>query len=214
LFDFLELAMGFMDAEEREKCRAKLNQIFDLHECPWRIADGEFFKLDADFMGERLSATAHDALAANRFAGASQEYAKSRHELAAGEVKDGIFYAVKSFESVMKVLTGEEHANAEQLIRHMVSQNYFDDLPESIRTGFAEQVMKTLPFLRNRLAGHGQGAEVVTVPPLYGELALQLAAAFHNFLISKHLERRPPEPTPVGPAARPAPGPMDDDIPF
>ncbi len=26
----------------------------DLHECAWRIADGEFFKLDADFMGVRL----------------------------------------------------------------------------------------------------------------------------------------------------------------
>jgi hypothetical protein len=66
VFDFIELAMGHMDGSEREKCRVKLNQIFDLHQCPWRIADGEFFKLDADFMGERLAAVAHDALAANR----------------------------------------------------------------------------------------------------------------------------------------------------
>jgi hypothetical protein len=111
----------------------------------------------------------------------------------------------------MKVLTGEEHANADQLIKHMLTQDYFDDLPDSIRAGFAEQVMKTLPFLRNKLAGHGQGAGIVTVPPLYGELALQLAAAFHNFLISKHLERKPPESAP-----RVAPGPslFDDDIPF
>jgi hypothetical protein len=96
LFDFLELAMGFMDSGEREKCRLKLNQIFDLHQCPWRIADGEFFKLDADFMGERLSAVARDALAANRFAGASDEYAKARQELAAGGIKDGIFYATRA----------------------------------------------------------------------------------------------------------------------
>ena len=31
-------------------------------------------------------------------------------------------------------------------------------------------------------------------PPAYADLALQLAAAFHNFLIAKHLERLPPEP--------------------
>lgn len=79
---------------------------------------------------------------------------------------------MKSFESVMKVLTGEAHANADQLTKHMLGQKYFDDLPESLRAGFAEQVMKTLPFLRNKLAGHGQGAEIVTVPPAYGELAL------------------------------------------
>ena len=110
----------------------------------------------------------------------------------------------------MKVMTGLEHANADLLIKAMMSQNYFDDLPESIRLGFAKQVMKTLPFLRNKLAGHGQGAEIVDVPVVYGELAMQLAATFHNFLISKHLERKPPEP--VEPTA--AISSIDDDIPF
>lgn len=213
VFDFIELAMAQMDQEDREKCRIRINKIFDLHECAWRIADGEFFKLDADFMGVRLAANAHDALAANCFVGAADEYAKARLELGSGDVKDGIFYAGKSFESVMKVMTGMQHATADQLIKAMLSQKYFDDLPESIRSGFAAQVMKTLPFLRNKLAGHGQGAEIVDVPPVYGELAIQLAASFHNFLISKHLERRPPEPVESIPPASVA-SPIDDDIPF
>lgn len=46
------------------------NQIFELHDCPWRISDGEFFKLDADFVGAKLAATGHNTLAANQFAGA------------------------------------------------------------------------------------------------------------------------------------------------
>jgi hypothetical protein len=166
-----------MAQEDREKCRVKINQIFDLHECPWRIADGEFFKLDADFMGTRLAARAHDALAAHSFVGAADEYAKARQELGSGDVKDGISHAAKSFESVMKVITGLQHANADQLIETILSQGYFDDLPQSIRPGFADQVMKTLPFMRNKLAGHGQGAEIVDVPVAYGELAMQLAAA-------------------------------------
>jgi hypothetical protein len=213
VFDFIELSMAQMGTEDREKCRVKINQIFDLHECPWRIADGEFFKLDSDFMGERLAATAHDALAANQFVGAADEYAKARQELGSGDVKDAIFHAGKSFESVMKVMTGIEHANADQLIKAMLTQDYFADLPESTRVGFAEQVMKTLPFLRNKLAGHGQGAEIIDVPVIYGELAMQLAATFHNFLISKHLERKPPEveKSPALTRAMPA---IDDDIPF
>ena len=73
---------------------------------------------------------------------------------------------------------------------------YFDDLPDTIKNGFAEQVLKSLPFLRNKLAGHGQGAKVVDVPLVYGELAIQLAARFHNFLISKHIERHPPQEAP------------------
>jgi hypothetical protein len=191
IFDLVELAMNQMDETDRENCRVKLNQIFDQHECAWRIADGEFFKLDVDFMGARLAANAHDALAANRFVGAADEYAKARQELGAGDVKDGIFHAAKSFESVMKVMTGAQSAGADKLIQALLSQGYFDDLPKDIRGGFSEQVMKTLPFIRNKLAGHGQGAEIIGVPVVYGELAVQLAAVFHNFLISKHLERKP-----------------------
>ena len=60
-----------------------------------------------------------------------------------------------------------------------------------------DQVLKALPFLRNKLGGHGQGAAVVDIPPAYGDLAVQIAAAFQNFLITKHLERSPaPVPPP------------------
>ena len=54
-----------------------------------------------------------------------------------------------------------------------------------------DQVFKALPFLRNKLGGYGQGMDVVAIPPAYGDLAIQIAAAFQNFLITKHLERSP-----------------------
>ena len=194
IFDFIEIAMKHMERDNRENCRIKINQIFDIHECPWRISDGEFFKLDANFMGERLSANAHDALAANTFTGAAQEFAKARQLLGANEVKDSILYAGKSFESVMKVMTGLNHANADKLIQAMLTQGYFDDLPDGFKSGFGEQVLKTLPTMRNKLSGHGQGSDIIEIPAAYGELSIQLAAAFHNFLITKHLERKPKEP--------------------
>ncbi len=194
VFDAVELAYGHMQPEDQEKFKRKINSVFELQDCPWRLCDGEFFKLDADFVGARIAASAHDGLAANRFAGAADEYAKARQELAAGNVKDAILHAGKSFESVMKVMTCVEHGNADQLIKALANQAYFDDLPDSIRIGFSEQVLKTLPFMRNRLAGHGQGAVVIEVPPVYGELAIQLAGAFHNFLLAKHLARQPPPP--------------------
>jgi hypothetical protein len=168
--------------------------VFELHECPWRLSDGEFFKVDRDFIGARLAQGAHDTLAANQFAGAADEYAKARLELGSGDAKDAIFYAGKSFESVLKVLTGLDHLNADRLLKEMTSQGYFNDLPESVRAGFADQVMRAFFFLRNKLGGHGQGSDILEVPTVYAELAVQLAAAFHNFLIAKHLKGRPPEP--------------------
>ncbi|MGI4748203.1 MAG: AbiJ-NTD4 domain-containing protein [Janthinobacterium lividum] len=207
VFDALELVGNWMNAEEREGTRRKINQIFTLHFCPWRLSDGEFFKLDQDFVGTQLSSSAHEALAANGLAGATDEYAKARQYAGAGETREAIYFAGHSFESVMKVLTGSEHANADRLIKELAAKGYFDDLPEGVRAGFADQVLKALPFLRNKLGGHGQGAAVITIPPAYGELTIQLAAALHNFLIAKHLERSPPT-TP------PAAASHVDDVPF
>jgi hypothetical protein len=115
IFDTIEIAANNMDAGERDSLRQKVNQIFELHDCPWRISDGQFFKLDADFVGAKLGATAHEGLTANQFAGAANEYAKARQYLGTGDVREAIFFAGHSFESVMKVLTKLEHANGDKL---------------------------------------------------------------------------------------------------
>jgi len=205
VFDTIEVALDHMDATLMDAFRQKVNQIFELHDCSWRMSDAEFFKLDADFVGARLSASAHDLLTTNRFAGAANEYAKARQYLATGDVREAIFFAGHSFESVMTVLTNLEQANGDRLIKELGAQGFFDDLPPSVRGGFMDQVLKALPFLRNKLGGHGQGKDIQDIPPAYGDLAIQIAAAFHNFLITKHLERSSP------PLASKS---LEDDIPF
>ncbi len=211
-FDTVEIAARLMEPREKDALAQKTNQMFELHDCPWRISDGEFFKLDADFVGARLASVAHDALAANQFAGAADEYAKARQYLAAGDVREAIFFSGHSFESLMKVLSGLDHANGDRLIKELGAQGFFDDLPESARSGFMDQVLKALPFLRNKLGGHGQGATVVAIPPAYGDLAIQLAAAFQNFLITKHLERSPSPPKPE--SLEEKKDSINDEIPF
>jgi hypothetical protein len=212
VFDTIEIASSCMDENAKEALRQKVNQVFELHDCPWRISDGEFFKLDADFVGVRLASSAHDALAENHFAGAAEEYAKARQYLGAGDIREAISFAGHSFESVMTVLTKLEHANGDRLIKELAAQGFFDDLPETVRSGFADQVLRALPFLRNKLGGHGQGKDIVSIPPAYGDLAVQIAAAFQNFLIAKHLERSPPQ-TPAEPLEK-TNTPMDDEIPL
>ena len=215
VFDYIELAFRWMEERTASGFKVKVNGLFDLLNCPWRFTDGEFFKLDSDFVGARLVDEGHASLASHSFEGAAQEYAKARQDAASGEPKDAVLYAAKSFESVLKVLTKLDHANADQLIKALINQGYVDDIPESVRASFGEQILKTLPSLRNRLAGHGQGSAVVQVPTAYAELALQLAAAFNNFLIAKHLEQLPP-PLPPPPAKPPLQETfaLDDEIPF
>jgi hypothetical protein len=51
IFDTIEIAANNMDAGERDSLRQKVNQIFELHDCPWRIAP-MFDHGKADWEGE------------------------------------------------------------------------------------------------------------------------------------------------------------------
>lgn len=189
VFDAIELMHGMILSDRGEAFAIRLNVLFETAELPWRLFRGEVIKLDNGFVGAGDTQAALEKLAAGPFAGAAAEYGKALSELATGEAKDAIFEACKSLESTMKVLTGLEHLNADKLVKALTEQGYLDDLPESVRAGFGNAVLMCLPFLRNKLGGHGQGSDVVTVPETYGRLALQLGAALQNFLIAKYLER-------------------------
>lgn len=213
VFDIIELFLPLLDAVERAAFRAKLNEIFDLDEdCIWRLSDSEFFRIDRDFVGLRNASVAHDALTQNGFAGAVEEFARARRYQAQGDIREAIYLSNHSLESLMKTITGKPHLTADKLIRMLSADGFLNDLPEELRVGFGEQVLKTLPFMRNKLGGHGQGAEILVVPPAYGELAIQIAAAFHNFIITKHLSMAP---APVQAVQSIAPFSVtDDELPF
>ena len=185
------MTSGSISSESRAPFEAKINKILELDECPWRLWEGEFFKLDDDFVGARSVENTLKNLSAGRFAGAADEYAKAQREQASGEVKDAIADACKSYESVLKVLVGQRHSNADRLTKLFNEQGYLDDLPEDIREGFRGVILMSLPSLRNKIAAHGQGISVVEISASYGLLALQLAAALNNFLVAKHFERSP-----------------------
>jgi hypothetical protein len=54
---------AMLGKDEKEAFRAKINEVLGLHGCPWRLSDGEFFKLDNDFIGARLARISHSGKA-------------------------------------------------------------------------------------------------------------------------------------------------------
>ena len=131
--------------------------------------------------------------------------------------------AGKAFESVMKAALDKDDLTAQQLTDALVEEGFFDDLPEDKRGGFAKQVVGALPWIRNRLGGHGQGRDTQPVGEPYARLALGLAAVFNEFIVTLAIERdsslvqevapQVPE-TLTEPSFSPSFGAGDDDIPF
>ena len=172
-----------------ERFRSELNDLLGEEESTWRLLDSEFVLLDSVFVHESIIARSQSTLHSVKFSGAAQEMLNAQNALVDGDGRAAVHNAGKSFESVMKAALDKDHLSAQQLTDALVSEGFFDGLPEDQRGGFAKQVIGALPWLRNRFGGHGQGRETQPVGEPYARLALGLAAVFNEFIVRLAIER-------------------------
>jgi hypothetical protein len=200
VFDILEFWYHELSSSEQLEFQREVNNAFLEEKFSWLLADGRLFRIDPGFLELEVVAPVIEQMSDERFRGALDEFVEARTDLSAGDTKGAIHNACKSFESVLKAILGCDAGNASQLLQQIAGTDLFDDLPAPVSKAMTQSVFMALPFLRNRLGGHGQGAEVVEVSPSYAELAVHLSATFNLLLVKKHLTRHPP--------------PRADDIPF
>lgn len=231
-------AYGLLDAVEGykrrlpetwESFRSELNEILKEEEATWRLLDSEFVLLDSAFVHENIIARSQAMLRSVKFSGAEQEMANAQNALVDGDGRAVVHNAGKAFESVMKAALDKDHLSAQQLTDALLEEGFFDSLPEELRGGFAKQVVGAMPWLRNRLGGHGQGKDAQPVGEPYARLAFGLAAVFNEFIATLARERDgspgvaetseevlfspPPEPV-TEQSFLPSGVSGDDDIPF
>ncbi|MEK6374737.1 MAG: hypothetical protein AABO58_18825 [Acidobacteriota bacterium] len=204
LFDVLEAWSDFLGGSEQREFERAINDIFASEQCSWLIADSRIFRIDRDFVATQIIEPAFAELRAAKYRGALDELATAVSEFTSRDYKSAIQAAAKSFESVLKTILGTDTGNASQLIRELRDTLFFADLPEDIAAAMPESVFAALPFLRNRLAAHGQGTDVIDVPARYAELAVHLAAVYALFLVRTAIDLNQK-------AEQPAAG---DEIPF
>jgi hypothetical protein len=210
VFDVLELFYSELPQELRPDFQCKLNGILEDERSDWRMVDGQQFKVDSRFLEMHVVSRSYALLKTEGFEGAADELNQARNELAADSVKNAIHNACKSMESVLKAVLGTESGNASTLVRQFGEQGFHDGLPDAVARAFGEQVLMALPFMRNHLGGHGQGASVWDVPKAYGELAIHLAASFALFIVNRSIQASPEQRQT---AAEPTES-TDDDLPL
>ncbi len=210
VFDVIELMWTKLN-ETEHNFQTEVNDVLDSEDMPWRLLEGEMIQLDTRFL-DLITDSIEQKMKVHGFQGALQEFKDARNDLIAGDSKGAIHNACKSMESILQTILKMPDANADRLLKALMDSGFLDDLPETRREGFRQQVLKTLPSMRNAYGGHGQGAVPVEIPRTYGDLAVNLAAAFNHFLITKHIASLPPPLTTVAPAK--TDGEIEDDLPF
>jgi hypothetical protein len=214
---FVEEVAGFGDTGKGAAVRfqREVNEAMVAFECPWRLSDGRFFQVDAEFLHDELVQKGEDVLRERGFEGAHDEFREAREDLSDGQTKDAILKAFKSFESTLKTVLDKHNGDVSDLLRRFREDGFMDDIPDAPAKALCKQVLASLATLRNELGGHGQGNAVVEVPRPYALLALHLAGALNQFIVDQYLRKTPPvEMAPQSSTAVATFGITDDELPF
>ncbi|MDR3446673.1 hypothetical protein [Dyella sp.] len=224
VLNVLECFCAWIERERLLDTQRVLNDTFRDYATPWRLSDGQAFLVDNDYLEDEVLAGVSPMLALANFQGASAEFQRARNALLDGNARDAIFYAGASVESVFKAAlpSGGSSKVGVDLVQAYANADLLDGLPKPKAQAIQRALIPTA-VLRNELAGHGHGAEVLHVPVEYAELAVNLAATINTFITRQHLRRfeasLPPETKTVAAADGPSGGAAttrldDDDIPF
>lgn len=188
VLDVIEMVCNGLVQESYRNIHVKINQVMKDGNCPWVLSDGQFVLMDSSFFESEVLERANELLSINLFQGAKEEFLEARNDFTVGDYKGSIHNACKAFESVMKGIENRTDGTASDLIKGLDKIGFYERIPEPIKDGFANQILSSVPYLRNRLGGHGQGSEIVDVPNEVAKLTLHLSASLIIFLMEHHLE--------------------------
>jgi len=188
--------------------QAEVNWTLREEGSPWQFCDGRAFMVDSEFL-DALQTEAIEAMHIDGFLGAHKEFKEARSHLLAGDSAVAILKANCAFESALKTLLSKTEGTAKDLLRGLLEEsNLLEGVPSGAQKAIAKTVLQGLPVLRNKLGGHGQGADPVEIPRAYGYLALNLAASYIKFLHDIRCDSAPPKDPEEDTDFN------DDDVPF
>jgi hypothetical protein len=168
----------------------ELNARFKEHGIGYEYISKELIRVDSQFLHAEAVKPALKLLNSNVvYEGANEEFLSAHEHFRHQRFKECLVESLKSLESLMKGIClqhsweCEDNFTAKNLINVCINEGliplYMQNQFASLRTLLESGV----PTLRNKKAGHGQGAEVINIPEHLASYALHLTATNLIFLM-------------------------------
>lgn len=192
LFDIVELWSTVLSQGEKLPFKKELNFLLEQYEMPWLLSDGKIIKIDAqqfeqDLRNKALKEMEVFSGIVPEFKNAYLEFLEACDKFTNKDFKYTILSACKSYESVLKVVLNNTSSTADALTKAFINSEYMSELPFGVsKTGFQEKVLTALPFLRNKIAGHGSGEETYEVPESLARLSVNLASSLNTYIMEQY----------------------------
>lgn len=168
---------------------ADLNHRFLQHGVGYQYVSGNIIRCDSQFLHAQVVKPALDLLREKRYQGANDEFLKAHEHYRKGEIKDCLADSLSALESTLKTICQKRHwpfkptDTAKPLLDICFKHGLIPPFLQSHYSALQSTLESGVPTVRNKLGGHGQGSQVVNVPPHYGAYALHLTASAIQFLI-------------------------------
>jgi hypothetical protein len=168
----------------------ELNERFQEHAIGFRFEGGEIVRVDSELLHAEVVQRTLSLLQGKPYKGAEAEFLSAHEHYRHGRNKEALTDCLKSFESVMKAICDKRkwtYDKAKDTSSTLISICLKHELiPPFWTTHFSSlrsMLESSIPTVRNKLSGHGQGVDIVEVPPFLAAYVLHMTAATILFLV-------------------------------
>ena len=202
VLDAVELSCRIIDNHSRswnyrhlqdadEQATAALNELnarFLQHAFGYRYEAGDIIRVDSELVHAEVIKPALALLHGTKYKGAEAEFLLAFEHYRHGRSKEALAECLKSLESTLKAIAAargwkhEPNATAKPLLDLMFEKQLIPQFWAQQFSGLRGILENGVPTARNRLGGHGQGAEIIVVPQHLVSFTIHQTAATIVFL--------------------------------
>lgn len=169
--------------EYLDTCISEINTRFKEHGKGYEVNSGKVLRIDSELIHAEVVKPAIIFLNKSEYAGPREEFFGAYEHYRHGNLKEALNDALKAFESTMKVVLEERNwdydktSPAKKLLAALLANNFFPSYHQNHLNALSTLLESSVPTLRNKEGGHGQGPEVVKVEPEIAAYVLHMTAS-------------------------------------
>lgn len=175
----------------------ELNYRFKQHNLGYEFINSQIITIDSTLLHETAVKPTLRLLFEEGFEGAEDEIRKAYEKRRKGDNKNAILEAGKAFESTMKIICDKQgytydkaKDTAQKLISILEKNGFYPSYMNAHLTSIRTTLETGLPVVRNKVSGHGQGNQIITISDEYTDYALHLAATNILFLVRLYRNKK------------------------
>jgi AbiJ N-terminal domain 4 len=160
-----------------------LNQRFKQHGIGYQFESGTIIRVDTQLIHNEVIKPALQLLSSSAYKGANEEFLKAHEHYKHDRYQECLVDALKALESVIKSIcdakgwTYKTSDSIKNLLGIIFDNELLPAFMESEFSALRGLLEGGTSVVRNKLGGHGQGAEQISVPGYWARYALNTAAS-------------------------------------